>query len=329
MFRLIAITAADTAAQIASIGMIAGERVAVVSALGLSAILVHRKKPFLQLAFSKKAELEGLVQNQRLLEGLLGFGPLLAAPQAPQIENEADALGVIAAHARRLREGLAEFGSHLQFQISVKLDAAKALAALKNDPEIKAALAGGGAALRDAMLARRDGMAAEATRHLRSCSLDTLSLPGEGDDVLINMVVMIAHDGEPALDAAVNAIDSMLTEALSIRYVGPLPALSFASISIEEPNERDVTTALKRFGLSSLGTPQDMRAAYIATMRREHPDVAEGATDAGEHAGAYKLLMRLAEAEQEMRDAGATSVRKRRLLELKRDGDAKPARKAA
>jgi hypothetical protein len=329
MFRLIAITAEDTAARIASIGMIAGERVMAVSALGLSAILVQRKRPFLQLALSKKAELEGLVQNQRLLEGLLGFGPLLAAPQAPQIESEADALGLIAAHAKRLRDGLAEFGSHLQFQISVKLDPAKALAALKQDPEIKAALAGGGLALRDVMVARRDAMAEEASRLLKTGCLDSLSLPGEGEDMLVNMVVMIARDGEPALDAAVNAIDAMMSDALSIRYVGPLPALSFAAINIEEPNEREVTAALKRFGLTGLGTPQDTRAAYIATMRRDHPDLQESATDSSGHASAYQLLMRLAEAEQELRQSGATGTRRKRLLDLKRDGDAKSLKRAA
>ena len=326
MYRLIAITAADTGARIASIGQIAGEKATVVTALGLSAVMLPKRKALLIAAFQKKAQLEGLLQDQKALESALSFGPVLPAALAPILGTEAEALALLAGHAQRLRDGLRDFGNAVQFQIRVTWDAKAALTAYRQEEDIIEAAKAGGEALRTAMLARKSALARSANDLLVEASLDNLSLPHEHEDVLINKVVLIERAGEAKLDAAVNAIDALLTEALSIKYTGPLPAVSFASVSVEEADASTLSSALKRLGLATLGQPDDVRAAYLARMKTEHPDAAAKAGgDIATHAADYKLLMRVAEAERAIERAGGVGSTRVLLLDLKRDGDQKRA----
>jgi hypothetical protein len=324
MYRLIAIVSAETGQKIEAAGRIAGERVTVIAALGLGAVLLPARKAILNFAMTKKAQLEGMLQDQRSLEALQNFGPLLPAVQGVRIVNALEALGLIAAHADGLRRGLAEYGAARQFQITIGFNDSAAIAALKDEPSIRAAAAQGPEALRDEIMARRAAIVAEAHSLLAKASIDRIDLPLGGEGTVLNLALLVGPGGEAALDEAVNAIDALLSAALSIKFVGPLPAVSFAAVTIEKPDRRAIQTALKSLGLKAVLPPQDLRAAWLAKMRQSHPDLMGGGAENGQETASYRLLARLSEAENALRRSGAAASSPL-LLELRRDGDARRA----
>jgi hypothetical protein len=329
MYRLIAVTTRETAAKIAAAGPLAGERLTVVEALGLATLLLPRRKQVLISAFARKATLEGLLQDQKALEAAQAHGPLLAAAQAPPILDQTEALGLIAAHADMLRTGLAEFGAMRQFQITVAADPDALAPLLAAAPTVLAAAGQGPAALAAAMAAMTAMLAEMARAEITRAARDVIDLPVAGASMLLNLAAMIGADEEARLDEAVEAVDAMAPDALAIRYVGPLPAISFAALTLETADGAKLGKALGRLGLKGPVGAVDLRAAYLERAKASHPDAGGDGEGLDEIKDAFRLLSRVQDAEAAQRRAGAPRPGRLLLLDLKRDGDPGSARRAA
>jgi hypothetical protein len=303
--RLIGITRPEIAASIeASGGLVGATRLSFVTSLGLAAVLAPMPKPGFFL-FQRQRALRELVELQRILEALAAAGPLLPARPSTRLEDEAEAIELIGANAGQLREALQNYGSARQFQVTVRWDAAAMVAAIKDRADVVTAIAraapqgrmAAGKILQDIMLTERANVAREIWARLSSVAREILAMPQDGDDCVANLVVLIAKDAESALDVALSELDLMLPGDSRIRCVGPLPALSFAAVSLEriDPDRIDAAQRLLRVGHRL--TSESVRTAWRAYARTHHPD-AGCATDSGEFADAataHQLLRRFVE----------------------------------
>ncbi|MCW2319049.1 DnaJ-domain-containing protein 1 [Rhodoblastus acidophilus] len=250
-------------------------------AVGPLAALFGPTRP-LPLASDRKTLGRALVEFQFMLETLLPLGPVLPAAFVCQFADT-DALDAfLIAHAEKLQQALAEFGSRRQHQIAIRYD-------------------GSGAA------PGADWPHAFETI-LREACVDVLMLPREDETVLFNAAVLIEGDGTERLDAALEKIDAFDTAALRIKCAGPLPACAFASVRAEPLAVERVNDACERLAVAREASLPDIKAAFRALMKVVHPDVrtssdvARGAETAAREA--RDLLLRVREAELALDKAG-------------------------
>jgi hypothetical protein len=303
-YRLIGITRPEITATLqANGGRIGATRLSCVTALGLTAVLAPLAKPTWAL-FQRQRRLRELVELQRILEALAAIGPLLAARPDTRLDDEAEALELITAEASRLREGLQDYGWARQFQVTVKWDAAAMVAALRQRADVVAALAeapgrlAAGTALQAIMLGERERLAGEILARLSRVARQWLLMPQDGEDCVSNLVVLIDAEIEPQLDAVLAELDVLLPGNSLIRCVGPLPALSFAALSLDRVDPDRIDTARRLLGVGYRLTPESVRTAWRDYVRTHHPDVAEACAGSSEFAAAsaaYHLLRRFAD----------------------------------
>lgn len=303
--RLIGITRPEVAASFEAGGSVVGAtRLSFVTSLGLAAVLAPMPKPGFFL-FQRQRALRELVELQRILEALAAAGPLLAARPSTRVEDEAEALELISGNAAQLRAALQDYGSARQFQITVRWDAVAMVAGIKDRAEVVAALARAalqgrmvaGKMLQDIMITEREKLAHEIRARLSLVAREMVAMPQDGDACVANLVVLIAADAEAGLDAALAELDRLLPGDSRIRCVGPLPALSFAAVSLEriDPDRIDAAQRLLRVGHRL--TSESVRTAWRAYARTHHPDAGCSA-DSGEFADAataHRLLRRFVE----------------------------------
>jgi hypothetical protein len=323
--RLVAVTDID------HIGLAAAAGLAAVEAHGLVALLLPARKPLAAWLQTRKAEMSGLLAFQRLLESLSAKGPMLPAAYGSALITAEDAEALLVANAAEIGDAFETFGGLLQFQVEVRWDAAKAMVRFKQDglfSGLDAALAtrdrqAFGAAVQALMEVERQRLALGFVELLGSAALDLVRLPLADEAMVLNAAALIARSGEPALDRAVEAIDATMPEALTIRQLGPLPAVSFATIAIVEPDAGKLAAARHALGVSAEARPHTVKMHYRMAMREAHPDA--GATAASDAAAAlaqaHALALRAAMAPR-------STAGKPLLLDIRREGDS-TARQAA
>jgi hypothetical protein len=317
--RLIGVATRDDAPRLLSLPAFAAARIESVEALGMAALLLPDAAPRLPWLKTRKAEMGGLLAFQKLLEATVGVAPLLPAAFGSERIDPFQALALLTAHARAISEALAETGGHVQFQIEVSWNPQTALGRLKADGAFdslrtvdRRAL---GLAVQTRMEAERSVLGDRFFGLLSGAGRDTLRLPLAGEKMLLNAAVLIDRAGEPALDAAVTAIDAALPD-LSVRYLGPLPAVSFASIAILSPSEGSLARARVVLGVAADAAPDAIKRAYREAMRIAHPD--HGGSDHGEAAAALSAAHALA-ARAAVAPRSATG--RPLLLDIRREGD--------
>jgi len=261
---LIALTDAKTGQAVERVKKLDGQKIRVVEAYGLAAVFAPARLSASLPPLGRKAIIKRLSRAQKRLEAMLPLGPLLAVRGDTWLRDETDALGLLASHEDTIREAVTVFGPKVQFQITIRwADAAQAGDALKTD------------------------LAARFAALLSDAAEDTLRLPVDDDETLLNMAVMIARPDEPKLDRAVEAIDAAMSGELTIRYLGPLPALSFAALTVRQPKDDALAEARTLIGVGDTVSRDDLRARYLDLMRAHHPDSADMADAVGapdEHA---------------------------------------------
>ena len=308
--RLIAITTPAVAEALAKTGGRAGgEALSTVTLNSLTAILAAETKKRHLLFASRRKQLNRLVEEQRVLEDLLAFGPLLPARPGQRIASEDDARALLAAHGDALTEAFAEFGKTVQYQITMEWTASPEAREMTAQNPV---LEGPAAAIESLVAAARQGLRDLIEPHLRRACRDLLDLPLDTANMFSNIVVLVAADGVAALEAALEAIDGALPAPSRIRMIGPLPPVSFAAVTLTEVGPQDLSKASRALEIdldSALSSePGRLRRHYLELVMRHHPDlggevnpdIAENGARVGAAADAYKLLARYAKAARTM-----------------------------
>lgn len=301
---LIGIVSPETARHIARGGArIDGAALELVREGDLVAVMARPPRNPLRL-LTRRGGLKELVRLQRILEALLPHGSLLAARPGTRAEP-AVIRKLLISDRERLLEALRTFGSDVQYQIIVHWDGAATLAAEAGDDALRDAIARAGQGREDgktAMLARirslRDGLQARLRDLIEPVAAEIQTLPLDGEDMVANLTVRIGRGGEPAIEAALQSLDQLLPGNSRIRLIGPLPALSFAALSLEHVDAAAVAEARKLLGVKPTASLAELRANYYRLAQDHHPDVSlrsDGSDVVDAAAKAYKLLKRVAD----------------------------------
>ena len=304
--QLIAITRPDVAATIESSRcVIGGIRLSFVTSLGLTAILANMPKPRFTL-FPRRRILQNLLEVQRVLEAIAAVGPVLPACPGTLLDDSSEALELICADASALRSALDEFGTTRQFQIIATWDGPEMVSAIKNRPDVVAAVAAAkplgrlaaGKALQAIMMGERERLSQEILARLSPIGRDILAMPQDGEDCVANLVVLLDDSSEARLDAALLELDALLPGNSRLRCIGPLPAVSFAAVSLDRIDPDRIDAARRLLSVGYRLTTESVRTAWRGYARANHPDVADAAAASNEFAdasAAYRLLRRFAD----------------------------------
>jgi hypothetical protein len=307
--RLIAITRPEVAATLVANGStIGGTKLNFVTALGLTAILAKVPKPRFTF-FPRRRMLLDLLDVQRVLEAIAAAGSVLPACPGTLLDDSSEALELICADASRLRGALEEFGAARQFQIIVTWDGPAMVDAIKSRADVVAAVAvaapsgrlATGKVLQGIMMGERERLSARILAQLSPVVRDILAMPQDGEDCVANLVVLIDANAESMLDAALAELDALLPGKSRVRCVGPLPAVSFAAVSLDRIDPDRIDVARRLLGVGYRVTTESVRSAWRSYAQSHHPDVADlsaASADAGEFgdaSAAYRLLRRFAD----------------------------------
>lgn len=264
--KLLAVMHEDVARTIIAAGsMLSGTEIIFVHEGNLAAALERRAGRSRLSLFSRRRELMRLVEQQRVLEALIPFGPALPARPDAFIADEAEARLLLEVHGSLFQAQLESFGGTLQYQVTVE-----------GAPDVGDA---------------RGFVAAS----LSSVSRDLMHLPLAGDGMFANVVALIERGREPELETALVEIDTAFGTLCRIRMIGPMPPVSFAAIDVSPFDDEAVMAAARILDVDPAIDPDELRKAYLEAVVRSHPDrVGASGNEAlvGAASDAYRLLTR-------------------------------------
>lgn len=300
-YRLIGITTPQAADKlIASGASLAGTPLHVTRYPGLAALQVKAEKA--GIFTTRKAALEQVLLFQRQLEAAQVAGPIVPAAFANPLLDDTEALRVMAVGHSRLCEALEMFSGVKQYQVAVSWNPGIAIAHCATQPDFQSELskagddlASRGAAIKSLMEGARARLGAAATQKLRLASSQLMQEPLGSEAMVVNVVVLVESAKEAAFDAALEDVDASFPD-LSIKQLGPLPPVSFASITIERPKAQDIAKAKLTLNIDAVEADA-LKAAYRNAMKQAHPDMAGGnQAKSAALTKAFRLLLKLEEA---------------------------------
>ncbi len=195
----------------------------------------------------------------------MDLGTLLPVRQGSAVTSEG-ATAFLAANHPDLTYLVNRFAGQVQVQITVSWAQDRVLSRFSQGLELAPIFARGsvdplelGRAIQ--RLALR--LSAEIDAKLAPVITDCAMLPiTEG--IVWNGAALLAHHALPSLDSAVEEVDAIWPEGLSIRQIGPAPISSFATLEVEAVTSRQIDRALDRYALQGLGA-----RAERSMMRRQ------------------------------------------------------------
>ena len=221
------------------------------SAGGWQAILAPRA-PF--AAFGRRGAARAARRRLECLEALLAAECVLPALPGTYL-SDADVAPTLEIAAPELDSLAQRYGTGVQYQLTVRCNPSDALAHFSS---------------RSGPLGRPTDEAALRTslHSFARCALDGLvrdlvCLPVDGDCIL-NAVLLTARGSDLELDAALARIDSVWTDGLRLRVVGPTPPLSFCSLGLQ-----DIAPARLEAAARLLGVAPNAEAATILRARKQ------------------------------------------------------------
>ncbi|MEM0986763.1 MAG: GvpL/GvpF family gas vesicle protein [Pseudomonadota bacterium] len=282
-------------AHAANLPTVLPEGIEAVTSAGLTAFFgpVIEKKRF---RIERQAAAKALLGFQRQLEALLPLTPFV--PGAPDTRfTDKDAIAAFLDGNRETLSSLIErYAGTAQHQVVVRWDLSvmvgRLAATRRADhlPPIKGRLEKA-AALKAAMAEWRNALGTALANDLSEAGQAIIELPAEGDDLVLNAVILHDGDSEGAIEAALERFDAEHPDAMSIRMIGPLPACSFATVTVETVTASAIDAARGRLGIDDTADLDDLRTAYRTYMKRNHPDMAGGsAKESAAGVEAYELL---------------------------------------
>ena len=296
-WHLLALTRPETGRTIAH----KFEDLKTVEAQGLCLVMMPAPKAK-RFSINPKADLaRALLDFQQSLEKIGELGPMLPGAFEARLQDHTDALRFIALNQLVLSKGLDEFGEVRQFQLAFHWDMKKAVEGLASHPEVREAAQSGsksqlGAALDNAIAERKAELIMAWREDLHAVTEDMIDLPESAEDQVYHCVVLCRD--EDALFNTLDNIDAGLPDVLKIKAMGPMPAVSFASISLETADTERLASALERIGVEPHADQAMVKSAYHKRVKLIHPDTTT--LDAAEEEVAQvkadaQLLMHLAE----------------------------------
>lgn len=229
---------------------------------GLTAVIAAHPRPLMRLPQSRKAQLMDLAERLRLQEACMTLGNFLPASPRAHV-SPASAAGFLDANRPFLFDQIARFSGLVQYQLQIAWAEDKVLIRFRDAPEIAPLFSKPAAPeqipLAVAQLAARLG---HGIVENLSAALEIMTLPLV-PGLLWNGALLLPQTAEPELEAALQRIDALWTEGLTLRLTGPAPVMSFCTLELEAISPAQVDWALDRFGLTHLS-----QAHEVAGIRR-------------------------------------------------------------
>jgi len=309
-----------------SVGYMIGNRQAkIVRYIDMAAILLPHKNPSLFASRRKKliAKIEAF---QKSLETLSAFGKIIPAVYGTMFDDEAQVLGFMAANNVEITALINEYGAARQFQIDVSWDIKCALEYYKNHEHMRISTnADVVPAMQEGLEKIRTELDHEIDFLLDASCLETISMPRADDTIVALKVVLINGEDEASLDAAVEKIDAINTELFNIKYRGPLPACSFASIEKLSVKNSDIDKARVLLGVEGNPTPETLASAYRQYMKNNHPDLGGSAEAVAQGVEANELLGKISKSDLELNKLGLDAGKNLQIMNVRREGEARKA----
>ena len=228
----------------------------------------------------RRRRLRDAADYQRQLESLLPLGTVI--PVLPDTEARPEQIPLIVNANRPALAYLTErLAGKVQYQVTVSWAAEKVLSDLRNEPEIAPLFQAsrvGPSVLEAAVNRLAFRMGDQIEEILGQGCAELLGLP-RGTDTLFNGVALVETGLIPDFEAAVERVDTLWSEGLLIRQVGPAAACSFASIGLNQIDLDTLRKAETRFELPPGWTHDDLRIARQRKLRSTTERSAPQASD--------------------------------------------------
>lgn len=241
-----------------------------------TAILANRATTPAWRPLLRRQRLSQAAERQRMLEALMPLGPVLAALPGTALTTE-EAANLIVANTPLLERLAENARGKVQFQVSISWQADRVLDRFRGEPELASLFKSDqvtSAALIAGVTRLSDRLRAQAMGRLGRVACALTELPRE-QDMLANAVLLIEDRDEPALDAALEQIDSIWSDGLHIRQIGPGPAMSFNALDVREIDGAQLADARRCLDLPQTAAPDDIDAARQQKLRRPGAPVDE------------------------------------------------------
>ena len=222
----------------------------------------------LRKRMGRKAIARATVDRQAELEALMRFGTVLPALPGTPLRPEAGK-PMLRANRREIDKLAARLNNQVQFQLQIGYQSERAQDWLGPGPG-------------DVPTRMRHRMERHANDALAELECDMLELPIT-DGMALNRVLLIRQSDEPALDRAVEEIDGVWSDGLSIRQIGPSPAVSFCSIGLVPVRKRHLAAAFALLGVAHDASPDTVAAARRRALV-SHPTQADAIRTAAQSA---------------------------------------------
>jgi len=229
---------------------------------GLTAVLGAQPRPLMRLPQSRKAQLLALSERLRAQEACMPLGAFLPASPLAHLSPQTAAV-FLDANRPFLFDQIARFAGLVQYQLQIAWTEDQVLTRFRDAPEIAPLftrpLVAADITLAVSRLA--ENLGARIVDHLAP-ALEILTLP-LAPGLLWNGALLLPRAVEAELEQALQRIDAIWTEGLTLRLTGPAPVMSFCTLDLEQVTAPQIDWALDRFGLASLD-----QAHEVAAIRR-------------------------------------------------------------
>lgn len=241
--------------------------------------VVHRQ-PSGQQRYTKASVGKRLLEHQRMLESLLKLTPFIPAQPDLVFDDKAELAHFLDEAGDRLPSLHAQYGKSIQYQVIISWDpqlTLKRLADTEEGVKLSRRLAElpsrqeKGAEIQRYMEGLRQDLAQRFFRSLEAVCQSTLQLPVGDEAHIFNATALIDRDGESTLETALEELDAA-HPGLRIQMIGPLPAVSFASIGRNPGSTDDLREASALLGVDETVSHADLRSAWLQQAKNHHPD---------------------------------------------------------
>lgn len=206
---------------------------------------------------SRRRMLRAAAERQGCLENLLPAGAVLPVLPGQNVPL-AEAVRMLRANAASLTRKLTDLHGKKQYQITLAIDEANALARL-------ACPIGPFAAATDLQdLKRRLG--AHLQDRIDLCGCDCIALPCV-NGLVCNFVVLVDDRAEAAIHETVSDMDALWSGGFRFRLTGPSPAVSFASVGFQKTSRAEFVQALGILKLPASADAVTLARARATALR--------------------------------------------------------------
>lgn len=143
-----------------------------------------------------------------------------------------------------------------------------------NPPEIQnqKSIVEVGRMLFEAAEVRRKKFVEAIHNNLSPLAMDFSEGPRKAEAMILNRSYLVEREREPLFDEVMNFLGTKFEGHLTFRYIGPLPAYSFANIELNQGNFTLVDKARKTMQLPEKASWEQIKASYRKLILTHHPD---------------------------------------------------------